>query len=197
MEWGGKVIWSNGTTNSKGVAIAFTRNLKISVVNILPDKDGRYLFAEIALKQKMLCLANIFGPNNDNPVYFLNFFNDHNNFSLYDTILGGDFNIILNNDLDKIGSASQHSNYKAREVVRSHMWAMNLSDFFWIFHPFMKTFTRIQITPFTASRFNFFLVSNSFKSCTQSTNVLPSVRSDHRVVKLVLQFNQFKIGPEY
>ena len=47
MAWGGKIIWSHSTTNSKGVAIAFKRNLKISVVNILPDKDGRYSFAEV------------------------------------------------------------------------------------------------------------------------------------------------------
>ena len=70
MEWGGKVFWSHGTTNSKGVAITFKRNLKISVVNFFRDKDGRYLVAEIALKQKMLHLANVYGPNNDNPKFF-------------------------------------------------------------------------------------------------------------------------------
>ena len=80
----------------------------------------------------------------------LNFFNDLNNFSSHDVILGGDFILILNNDLDKIGGASQHSNYKAREVDCTHMRTMTLSDSFRIFHPFMKTFTRNQITPFTA-----------------------------------------------
>ena len=84
MEWEGKIIWSHGTTNSKGVAIAFKRNLKISVLNILPDKDGRYLFAEIALRQKMLYFANVYGPNNKNPMFFSSFFNDLNNFSSYD-----------------------------------------------------------------------------------------------------------------
>ena len=28
MEWGSKIIWNHGTTNSKGVAIGFERNLK-------------------------------------------------------------------------------------------------------------------------------------------------------------------------
>ena len=88
----------------------------------------------------MLCLANVYGQNNDKPMYFSNFFDNFNNFSSYDLILR-DFNIILNNDPDKIGGAFQHSNYKAREVVSSHMWAMNLSDSFCILHLFMKTFT--------------------------------------------------------
>ena len=77
------------------------------------------------------------------------------------------------------------------------MLTMNLTDSFRIFHPFMKTFTRIQITPSTASRLDFFLVSNSLTSCTQSTNVLPSISFEHRVVKLVLRFNQFNTGPGY
>ena len=71
MEWGGKIIWSHGTTNGRGVVIAFEHNLKISVVNILPDIDGRYLFAKIALKQEMLRFANVYGPNKDN---FFKFF---------------------------------------------------------------------------------------------------------------------------
>ena len=62
--------FSHGTTNSKDVAIAFKRNLKISFLNNFRDKDGRYLFAQIALKQKMLRLAIVYGPNNDNPMFF-------------------------------------------------------------------------------------------------------------------------------
>ena len=61
----------------------------------------------------------------------------------------------------------------------------------------MKTFTKIEITSFIASRVDFIIVSNSLISCSQCTNVLPSIRSDHRVVKLVLQFDQFKIESEY
>ena len=145
----------------------------------------------------MLCSANVYGPNNDNPMFFSIFCNDLNNFSSYDVILGGDFNLILNNDLDKIGGASQHSNYKAREVVRSHMREMNLSGSFRVCHPFMKIFTRIQTTAFAASRLDFFLQLKSLTSFTQSINVLPSIRSDHRVVKLVLRFLQFNTGPGY
>ena len=70
MEWGGKIIWSHSTTNSKGVAIAFKRNLKISLLNILREKVGRYLLAQIVLKQKMLCLADVYSSNNDNPTFF-------------------------------------------------------------------------------------------------------------------------------
>ena len=87
-------------------------------------------------------------------MFFLNFFNDLNNFLSYDVILGGDF--ILNNDFDEIGGASQHSNYKAGMVVRSHMQTMNLSDSFRIFYPFTKTFTGIQITPLPLKDSTFF-----------------------------------------
>ena len=77
------------------------------------------------------------------------------------------------------------------------MRTMNLSDLFCLFFPFIKTFTRIQITPFTASRHNFFLGLYLLTSYKQSTNVPSTICFDHRVVKLVLRFNQFKIGPGY
>ena len=136
----------------------------------------------------MSCLANVCCTSNDTPTIFSNLFNDLNNFLFYDLILGGDFHLNQNNDLDKIGGASQHSNYKAREVVRSHMQTMNLSDSCSNFHLFVKTFTRIQITPYTASRLDCFLVSNLLTSCTRSTSALPSIRSDHRVVISILRF---------
>ena len=77
------------------------------------------------------------------------------------------------------------------------MRTINLSDSFRIFLLCTKTVTRIQITSFTTLRLDFILVPNSRTSCTQSTNVLRGIRSDHRVVKLVLRFNQFKIGLGY
>ena len=63
----------------------------------------------------MLCLAKVYGPNNDSPMFFSNFFNDFNNFSSYDVILGGDFNLILNNNLDKM---AVHLNTATTKLVR-------------------------------------------------------------------------------
>ena len=61
----------------------------------------------------MLCLANVYDPNNNKPMFF---FNDFNNFSFYDAIVGGDFNLDLNDDLDKIGGASQHAIIKLERL---------------------------------------------------------------------------------
>ena len=81
----------------------------------------------------MLFLTNVYGPNETTPRIF--FLNDLNNFSSNDVISGGDFNLILNNDFDKIGGAFQHSNYKSCEIVCSQMRTMNLSNFFVFFIP--------------------------------------------------------------
>ena len=49
------------------------------------------------------------------------YFNQLQSFSTSDTILGGDFNLVLNNDLDKLGGSPQHINYKASNVANTNM----------------------------------------------------------------------------
>ena len=98
-------------------------------------------------------------------------FNDLNNFSLKDINLGGNFNLVLSNNFDEIGGATQYSIHKNNEVVHSHMRTINFSDCFCSFHPYKKIFTRIQVTQFTnISRLDFIFVSNFLTHSTRSTN---------------------------
>lgn len=46
-EWGSKGAFSHGKTNSKGVAILFSRGLDISVSKTTRDPDGRFLILQI------------------------------------------------------------------------------------------------------------------------------------------------------
>ena len=46
-------------------------------------------------------IANIYGPSNDDLNLIQNFLAELCNFSIYDIIIGGDFNAVLNNALDK------------------------------------------------------------------------------------------------
>jgi len=77
MEWGGDILWSHGSTRSKGVAIAFKRGLRYSLNNFESDNNGRFLLAEITFENRKFCLVNVYGPNCDNPVFFDDFCNSY------------------------------------------------------------------------------------------------------------------------
>ena len=43
---------------------------KIEIHRKISDSEGRYIVLDITIEQTRLTLANIYGPNNDNPDFF-------------------------------------------------------------------------------------------------------------------------------
>ena len=111
--------------------------------------------------------------------------------------MDGDFNLVLNNDLDKLGGSPQHSNYKASNVVNTNMKTLGFTDIFCSLHPTKKLFTRVQSNPFSASRLDFFLISNSLLTDSQTVSILPSVHSDHRLMQIKLSLKTIHKGTGY
>ena len=54
MEWGGKPLFSHGSTNSKGVMILINSKLDCKIEKVIADKDGRYIIADILLALNFL-----------------------------------------------------------------------------------------------------------------------------------------------
>ena len=67
---------SGTSTNSKGVAILIVPNFEYKIVEFVPDKEGRFIILTIEIDSKLtLTLVNLYGPNSDDPEWFLNLFN--------------------------------------------------------------------------------------------------------------------------
>jgi len=92
-EWGGSLLCSHGTTSSRRVAIAIKKSLQHKILSTLTDPYGRFLFAEVKIYDKSFCLANVYGPNNDNPLFYEEFLSKLVNFSSCEYIIGGDYNL--------------------------------------------------------------------------------------------------------
>ena len=63
-------------------------------------------------------MTNIFAPNDDNPTFFLNPSQKIEDLSNENQIIGGDFNLVLIIDMDKLGGR-QTTNFKSQEVLRN------------------------------------------------------------------------------
>ena len=117
-EWNGEVLYSHGTSRSKGVAILFNENPQIcyKINSIFRDDQGRILIVDIDVNDHHFTLANIYGPNTDDPDFFSFVFDKIRSSSQTNLLLGGDFNITLDDELDKHGGPA-HMNRKAREII--------------------------------------------------------------------------------
>ena len=65
-EWGGKVFFSHGTTNSKGVMILINPKLDCKVEKRILDNSGRFIILDVALEDTHIILVNIYAPNDLN-----------------------------------------------------------------------------------------------------------------------------------
>ena len=50
-EWGSKVLFSHGTSNSRGVAILFPNNIEYTIKKTISDTEGRFLIVEVEIEE--------------------------------------------------------------------------------------------------------------------------------------------------
>ena len=61
-EWGAKVFYSHGVSNSRGVAILMPNNLDFVVQQEISDKNGRFILLDILIDDIRLILVNVYAP---------------------------------------------------------------------------------------------------------------------------------------
>ena len=102
-EWGGRIWYSHGSSNARGVAVLFSRNLNYVVENVSRDLEGRSLFLNVRIKDKLYTIGNFNGLNSDCPQFFQDRFAELEAFGSEFKILAGDWNTILDPILDRKG----------------------------------------------------------------------------------------------
>ena len=196
-EWGGKILFSHGSTTSKGVCILFSPHLYVDILKYSICKFGRYLIVDVKYCDCVLTVVGVYGPNNDNPAFFREMFNDLYNFQGDSIIMAGDFNFVFNLDLDKVGGLRQ-TNFKAREECLSLMSAYNLVDIWREKNPLSKHYSwSSNITPGIHCRLDFFLVSRSIEQAAVDVSFSPGIQSDHSFIALSVVYTPIKRGPGY
>ena len=60
-EWYGTIVYSHGSSNSKGTAILFRKNLEINDLDVIyKSPDGRMVIVKVEIEQRLL---NLYSPN--------------------------------------------------------------------------------------------------------------------------------------
>ena len=91
------------------------------------DPNGRFVICDIETNSKLLTLANVYAPNEDDPDFFQAVFSHLSSFHCEEIIIGGDFNLVLDLIKDKkAGLPRTHKN--ALKVVQDFCESLDLSD---------------------------------------------------------------------
>ena len=182
-EWNGECITTTYSAQSRGVAILLKRNLDYEIHATVKDDNGRYIFIDVTVDQKRFVLGNVYGPNEDSPEFFEEVFNVINDFGNQSIIIGGDWNVVQDFQLDTYNYTGQN-NPRARKKLLEQMEGNNLNDIFRILHPKEKKYTWRSKTPIKRARLDYFLASPDFLAQTTKIVIEYGYRSDHSAVSI-------------
>ena len=201
-EWDGKAFFSHGTTNAKGVMILIRKNVDFLLEDIKQDTHGRFIYMKCVVNDKCLNLINIYAPNIETEqVIFLQDIDkilNRSQISSFDSIIiGGDWNIVRDNVLDKSRGINDIRN-NTRDNIDKLLNKYELNDSWRIKNPTTRRFSWRQKTPLIQCRLDFWLISDMLFDEISEIDIIPSVRSDHSAIILNLNNNfETKKGPGF
>ena len=196
-QWGNSnCIFSNFKSNARGVAIFFNKDLDYKIHRKIIDENGNFIILDLNVHNQRLSLINLYGPNKDNPDFFKIISNYIDEIGNTDIIICGDYNCVLNPDLD-------YYNYKclnipnAREEVLDIINTKYLVDPFRENFPTQKKFTWRKKNPCKQARLDNFLISENLMQFLKKSSIESHYRSDHSMITLELNFTNFEHGKSY
>jgi exonuclease III len=195
-EWGGEIVFSHGSSSSRGTCIMFAPNMAFTIHDKYIDQEGRFVIINVTINDVTLTLVNIYGPNNDNDVFFMNVFENIELMGNDNRIIGGDFNCILDNNMDKRGGRPTHAHKNTQQLLNTYMDETNLVDIWRKQHPTERQFTYHSTYrgQYLFSRIDFFLVSFGLSSLVNKSVLSPSFLSDHSPTEITINLEEFKRG---
>ncbi|MCG7875526.1 MAG: reverse transcriptase domain-containing protein [Candidatus Thiodiazotropha endolucinida] len=197
QEWGSDAYFSGQSTAREGIGILLKPNISCKILKHTEIVSGRLQALELILNDKELTFINVYGPNDDDSMFFEHLENylienDDKTFTI-----GGDFNTVLDENLDKKnGRINTHR--LCRKKIQNIISKFDLIDIWREKHPELKQYTwHSSQKPPVFSRLDYFLISENLRNSTTSIKHCISFKSDHSIVVMGIDFKNYKRGPGY
>ena len=195
-EWGYKTLFSCCSSAKGGVAILFNNNFAFEIERIFLDTNGRFIICDIKTEGKYITLATLYAPNNDEPIFFQDFFDHLLDFRCEDLIIGGDFNLVLDLDKDKkSGRFKTHTN--SVKILQKFMTKLTLTDAWRVLNPDKRRYTWRRRNPEIHCRLDFFLVSQNMMCNVTHADILAGYKTDHSLIVIDTAIHSNQRGPGF
>ena len=153
------------------------------------------------MQDQLFYFVNIYAPNKtkEQCTFFQLIQSELDNLNIEadgNIIIGGDFNVILNPELDGLGGKP-----KLKESVKTideMRLSFDLIDIWRVRNPDVKHFSWRQKNPVVHRRLDFWLINSSIQEDIEGTDIIPAIRSDHSAI--TLSFNgieEHQHGPSF
>lgn len=155
--WANQIFQSTFSSKARGVAILIRKTVPFRHVSTVSDPNGRYILVTGYIYSFRVALLNVYGPNFDDPAFFRKMFSLLPDLSDTHVLIGGDFNCVLDNRLDRSAQTSQ-SPTATSTVLNNLMTSTNLVDIWRLVHPMGRDYSFFSQMHKSFSRIDYFLL---------------------------------------
>ena len=189
---------SPGDSRSRGTCVLINPKTEVENIECSFDQAGRIVCIHGIIRDKKVLICNIYAPNEDDPAFFQTVIKMLDNFPDRDiVILGGDFNLVMNPEIDRYRSAC--NNEKSHAVVAEIIDKLDLCDIWRVRNPNERKYTWCRDGgrrgKISASRIDMFLVSDGFTDCIQNCGITYGHKSDHSMIFFDINLDTYIRGP--
>ena len=196
-EWGGEIVYHEGTNHSKGQLILIKKHIpyKCSVIKMTP----RIIAIQLNDETKETVILNVYAPNTSTEVrqFFSDLTDIVNEIDVQRKIVCGDFNCVLDNDIDVI-SGEPHQVCLV-EGFNNFVVNADLTDSWRMLNPNRKEYSwsRRRDNTLVARRLDYVFVSETVLSDLIECSMHSFSFSDHRGILIQFDGYEQKRGPSY
>ena len=154
-QWKGDMFFSHGTFHSRGVLILVKEQFDFQLQSVKVDSQGRYILLEAMIQDSPFLMLNIYAPNKcaEQCDFFKIISEELKSSSTpsdFSVVVGGDFNVIFDQDLD--GSGGIKNTKASVKILEDICLEQDLIDIWRVRQPTEKRFTWRQKTPIIQRR---------------------------------------------
>ena len=185
-EWGNNILFVHGDYNSRGVCTLISKSCKCKIKSLYQDQEGRVQILEIQNNAELFHIVNIYAPNEDDPNFFVNIFQQIVALLIGDVLICGDFNLVLQPQLDRTGDHSYKP--KALSCLNDLMEQQDMIDVWRCQNPEEVYYSWKRIKNAKLSG-----IANKVSNIQYA----PGYKSDHASIQITLNFGHSFQGPGY
>ena len=193
-EWKDGFVYHTGTPNSLGQVTLFSKNIDTYTVI---ESNQRFLATIVKIKGKQSVIINVYAPNGNNEKehFFASLREKLKDINFDEIILCGDFNCVINNDLDII--TGEKHNLETVRTFNDMMDSTNIFDAWRLFHPNEKEFSWSTKSPFIARRLDYIFVCENIFDMITECSLVSMPFSDHRGCFIHIKESEITRGRGY
>ena len=195
-EWSIETISSFGTNHSRGVTIAYKKNVDLKIINYIVADDGRKILINLEIQSVPFTLVNLYAPtkHTERELFFKKtiFWLKRN--VKNPLLIGGDLNCVQNKSMDSKNIKSTNNESKSLNKIIKYFKLVDIWRNFW---PDKKQYTWRQISLNLFSRIDYWLIQKDLIKYVEATDIRPTIKTDHNAISLKLKLTESKRGPGF